>query len=166
MENAEFIEIIREHRSLIYKVCRVYCKSASDMQDLEQEILINLWSSMDRFDGRVKLSTWMYRVSVNTAIMFYRKSSRYRRRHLLTDSPILERAETPNTDETESQLNHLYHAIGELKDHDKALIMLYLDGVNQSEIAEIIGISQTNVATRIGRIKNRLKKRILTSKTR
>ena len=76
MKNEEYISIIKAHQNLIFKICNNYCKDAESKQDLEQEILIQIWHSLKQFDGRVKLSTWIYRVSLNTAISFYRTAKK------------------------------------------------------------------------------------------
>ena len=158
LEKESFIEIIKQHRSLIYKVCHSYCSDPTDRKDLEQEILLQLWTSMERFDGRVKLSTWMYKVALNTAIMFYRTHSRHKGKKRLLDASILSIPAEEKDEVYEEQLSLLYGYINQLSDHEKALILLYLDGIKQREIAEILGITETHVSSKISRIKKKLRK--------
>ena len=163
MEKEAFIEIIKQHRSLIFKVCHSYCSDPTARKDLEQEILLQLWKSMERFDGRVKLSTWMYKVALNTAIMFYRNQSRQKRKWSLTDASVLSIPAEEKDEVYEEQVSLLYGWINQLSAPDKALILLYLDGIKQKEIAEILGITETNVSSKISRIKKKLKKRVKSS---
>ena len=160
LEKESFIEIIKQHRGLIYKVCHSYCSDPTDRKDLEQEILLQLWKSMGRFDGRVKLSTWMYKVALNTAIMFYRSQSRYKGKNRLLDASILSIPEEEKDEVYAEHLSLLYRYINQLGDHDRALILLYLDGIKQSEIADILGITESNVSSKINRIKKKLKHRV------
>ncbi|MEM8886374.1 MAG: sigma-70 family RNA polymerase sigma factor [Bacteroidota bacterium] len=160
MEKESFIEIIKQHRSLIYKVCHSYCSDPTDRKDLEQEILLQLWKSMERFDGRVKLSTWMYKVALNTAIMFYRTHSRHKRKWSLADESVLSIPTEEKDEVYEEQVSLLYGWINQLSNPDKALILLYLDGIKQKEIAEILGITETNVSSKISRIKKKWKNRV------
>jgi len=160
LEKEAFIEIIKQHRSLIFKVCHSYCSDPTDRKDLEQEILLQLWKSMERFDGRVKLSTWMYKVALNTAIIFYRTQSRHRNKWSLADASILSIPAEQKDEVYEEQVSLLYGWINQLSNPDKALILLYLDGIKQGEIAEILGITETNVSSKISRIKKKWKKRV------
>ncbi|MEL6252136.1 MAG: sigma-70 family RNA polymerase sigma factor [Bacteroidota bacterium] len=160
MEKEAFIKIIKQHQSLIYKVCHSYCSDPTDRKDLEQEILLQLWKSMEGFDGRVKLSTWMYKVALNTAIMFYRTHSRHKLKRSYLDSSLFSIAAEEKDEAYEEQLALLYIFINQLSANDKALILLYLDGIKQKEIAEILGISETNVSSKISRIKKKLKDRV------
>ncbi|MDW3649258.1 MAG: sigma-70 family RNA polymerase sigma factor [Bacteroidia bacterium] len=160
MEKETFIEIIKQHRSLIYKICHSYCSDPTDRKDLEQEIFLQLWKSMGRFDGRVKISTWMYKVALNTAIMFYRNHSRHRVNRSFWDHSLLSIQNEEKDEAYEEQISLLYRFINQLNDNEKALILLYLDGIKQKEIAEILGITETNVSSKISRIKKKLKDRV------
>jgi RNA polymerase sigma-70 factor (ECF subfamily) len=158
----EFLNRIEEHKLIIYKICNSYCKNRYDRADLAQEISYQLWKSYNHFNGSVKFSTWMYRVALNVAITFYRKTK--------TGEAIIQLAE-PDTEiedkkndtaELEKNINTLQQFINELKELDKALMILYLEEKSYNEIAEILGITETNVATRISRIKDKLKQKFST----
>jgi RNA polymerase sigma factor (sigma-70 family) len=159
MENqsmqADFIDLIEKNKKLIYKVSHLYCDNNIDKKDLFQDIITNLWVSFPNFQNRSKVSTWIYRVSLNTAITWFRDFSRQSKR-------IEYRSLIPNmTEEYDHSFNELYdrlyQAINILGKIDKAVILLHLEDYSYDEIAEVVGISKTNVATKINRIKIRLK---------
>lgn len=154
MTKEEFIQLIETHKKLIYKICHTYCKDAESRKDLEQEIIIQLWGAMKKYNGNVKISTYMYKIGLNTAISHYRKSKKWR------ISPINESIlSTPdeNNFHLDEQVKFLYQCIQELNKIDKAIILLHLEEHNYQEIADIIGITKTNVATKLNRIKKKLK---------
>jgi RNA polymerase sigma factor (sigma-70 family) len=158
----EFIKRMNEHKLIIYKICNSYCKNQYDRDDLAQEITYQLWKSYNHFNGAVKFSTWMYRVALNVAITFYRKTK--------TGEAIIKLAEpdteiedsNEDTADLEKNINTLQQFLNELKELDKALMILFLEEKSYSEIAEILGITETNVATRISRIKDKLKQKFST----
>ncbi|MBK9401947.1 MAG: sigma-70 family RNA polymerase sigma factor [Bacteroidetes bacterium] len=152
-----FISVIKSHRGIIYKVSNSYCKNVEDRKDLVQEIIIQLWKSFDNYDENFKYSTWMYRIALNVAISFYRKeNSRQKISYSLTDD-IVNFPEYELAPDRETELGILQKLISQLKDLDKALMLLYLEEKGHQEIAHIIGLSETNVATKISRIKKILK---------
>jgi RNA polymerase sigma factor (sigma-70 family) len=151
-----FQALLNEHKRILYKVCHSYCRNRDDREDLAQEIIIQLWQSFVRFDDRYRFSTWMYRIALNVAISFQRRE-RTRTRHLIWDDERVLDA----VDETESQpddVRVLYQFIERLDELNKALVLLYLDGNIYKEIADVLGISETNVASKINRLKNSLKR--------
>lgn len=153
-----FQDIIEQHKGILFKVARAYCQNEEDRQDLIQEMMIQIWKSVHKYNDQFKISTWLYRISLNVAISFYRKNTTRANRYTIlkeqmTEIPIEEKAET------EQQLNLLEQFISELKELDKALIILFLEDKSHTEIAEILGISVSNVGTKIGRIKDKLKTR-------
>ncbi len=153
-----FQTLVEEHKKILYKVCNSYCRDRDSRDDLAQEILIQMWRSFGRFDGRCRFSTWMYRIALNVAISFYRRESA-RARHVISSEQHLLEA----VDETERQpeeVRLLYQFIEALDPLNRALILLYLDDNSYQEIADVLGITQTNVATKIGRLKNRMKEQI------
>jgi RNA polymerase sigma factor (sigma-70 family) len=158
----QFTHTIEQHKGIILKVARVYCPSTEDRDDLVQEILIQLWKSYPRYDSTYKISTWMYRIALNVAISYYRSNQA---RNTLT-TPLQEHdlnlSAEPNDRSKEDQLTQLETFIDELKAFDKALILLYLDHKSHQEIAEIMGISNSNVGTKIGRIKEQLRNKFNT----
>lgn len=157
MEKEKFISIVSENRKLIYKICYSYCKKPDDRKDLEQEILLQLWKSFRKFDGRVKITTWMYRVALNTAISFYRNDYKRNGNCVPIDDSIISLPLLQEDPEVIENTSILYLLIEKLNEFDKSIILLYLDDNKYQVIAEILGISETNVATRISRIKKTLK---------
>jgi RNA polymerase sigma factor (sigma-70 family) len=153
-----FQHLVEEHKRILYKVCNSYCRERDSRDDLAQEIMIQLWRSFSNFDGRCRFSTWMYRIALNVAISFYRKEST-RARHVISDEQYLLEA----ADETESlpeDIRLLYQFIEGLDPLNKALILLYLDDNSYREIADVLGITETNVATKISRLKNKMKQEL------
>jgi RNA polymerase sigma factor (sigma-70 family) len=149
---------LEEHKKILYKICNSYCRDRDARDDLAQEIIIQLWQSFGKYDESRRFSTWMYRIALNVAISFYRRE-RTRTRHVISDEEhVLEAA-----NETESQseeMRILYQFIEGLDPLNKALVLLYLDGNNYQEIAEVVGISETNVATKISRLKSKMKQEL------
>ncbi len=157
---AAFEKLIQDHKGLIYKVTNAYCKNEEDRKDLIQEIIVQLWKSFDRYDPKFKHSTWIYRIALNVSISFYRKEKRRNEiANSLSESVIMYIDTSEKTVEQETSIQLLHTFITELKELDRALILLYLEEKSHKEIAEIIGITETNVATRISRIKLALKQK-------
>ena len=153
----KFISEFQQHQNIIHKVCRIYTNNQDAHNDLFQEITIQLWKAYPKFRGDSKLSTWMYRIGLNTAITLYRKS----KRTIKTQDfdRVLYKIESTDYDDTEEeQLKLMYEAIYQLNDIDKALMFLYLEDKNYKEIAKTIGISEVNARVKMNRIKTRLKK--------
>jgi len=124
---------------------------------LQQEILMQLWSSFLKFDGRVKISTWIYKIALNTAILYYRNDCKYNDKKGTIDASIISLSNFETDSEQDENILMLNQFIERLNKMDKALILLYLDEYKYKDIADIIGISETNVATKISRIKKSLK---------
>ncbi len=154
-----------EHKKLIYKVSAMYCAQTEDRKDLMQEMAIQLWKTLPNYDKKYKQSTWLYRVVLNTAISYYRKSQRRKKVIYPIDESIISVADKPQNESLEENLNQLECFIQDLNEFNKAIMILYLDGNSYQEIAAILGISETNVATKISRIKKQLKKKFSTTKT-
>jgi RNA polymerase sigma factor (sigma-70 family) len=157
VEKDKFISVIKENQNLIYKICCSYCLIPEYRKDLQQEILMQLWNSFSKFDGRVKMSTWIYRIALNTAISFYRNNSKHSDRKVTIDASIISLSNFEYVPEKDENIAMLYQFINKLNEMDKALILLYLDDNKYKDMAEILGISETNVATKINRIKKILK---------
>lgn len=158
-----FLERIDRHRGILFKVANAYCRSHEDREDLVQETIAQLWRSYSRFDERVAFSTWMYRVAMNVAISFYRREQS-KRRILEAPAVVLERMPAPEEPENDYRIDLIGELIEALGPLDRALMVLYLDDYPHAEIAEILGISQSNVGTKIGRIKERLKRNAAVAK--
>jgi RNA polymerase sigma-70 factor (ECF subfamily) len=157
VQKDQFVSLIRENQNLIFKICNSYCADPENRKDLQQEILIQLWKSFAKFDGRVKISTWMYKVALNTAIFYFRNNSKHDNNKVPLDATIISLAHTEPEPELDERIMLLNKFIGQLNELDKALMLLYLDDNKQKDIAEILGLSETNVATKISRIKKTLK---------
>lgn len=161
----EFLEVIETNKGIIYKVANSYCKSEEDKKDLIQEIIIQLWRSFHKYNDQFKRSTWMYRIALNVAISFYRKAvSRKKIAMPISDKDMVSIKED-DPKESDPALAQLQKFITELKEFDRALILLYLEEKSQKEIADILGITSSNVSTRIVRIKEKLRKRFLKIKS-
>jgi RNA polymerase sigma-70 factor (ECF subfamily) len=157
IQKEAFLTLIEKNKGIIIKVCNSYCVSKSDREDLAQEIVYHLWKSGNSFNANSKFSTWMYRVALNVAISFYRKKTRSNNVVALNESHMDIEDNTNNADETEKRVIELQRFINEMKELDRALTLLYFEEKSYREMAEILGISETNVATKISRIKSRLK---------
>lgn len=156
--NESFQELIMQHKGILFKVARTYCQDEEDRQDLIQEIMIQIWQSFHKYNNKFKISTWLYRISINVAISFYRKDS-VRKKYRIPFDEQISKINDDEEIEKEQKLNLLDQFIGELKEFDKALILLYLEDKSHTEIADILGISVSNVGTKVGRIKDKLKHR-------
>ena len=156
----EFLTTIDTHKKIIYKVVNSYCKNKEDRKDLEQEIIIQLWNSFDKYNAEYKYSTWMYRIALNVAISFYRKEKKWLviNDFYSEDSIYSIADENENKTELDHNIKLLQEFINRLNELNKALMLLYLEEKPYDEIAAILGISKTNVATKISRLKLKLKK--------
>lgn len=157
-----FVKLIKEHEGLIFKASTIYTNNTQDQKDLFQEIVYQLWKSFDSFKNNSKISTWMYRVAMNTAITQLKKRKR---------SPIAEPIEKivlkqidTNDSSFEEKLRKVYQHINQLNVLEKGIMLLLLEGKNYEEIGEISGLTSTNVGTRINRIKKKLKSQIIKNK--
>ena len=161
-ENERFLLLLEEHKRILYKIANAYCRDAEDRRDLAQEIVIQLWRSFPRYDDRYRFSTWMYRVGMNVAISFLRSEGRRSRKTVaLEQADVIDFAAADRAmGEAGDDIRLLNELVSRLDELSRALIMLYLEGYSHAEIAEILGISATNVGTRIGRIKSRLQEGI------
>jgi RNA polymerase sigma factor (sigma-70 family) len=154
-----FLSVIHTHKGILYKVANSYCHDPEDRKDLIQEITVQLWKSFDNYSDQYKYSTWIYRIALNVAISFYRKENHRKQVSDPLNEGILNFADSGLSFETDENIGFLQQFIGELKDLDKAMMLLYLEEKSNREIAEIMGISETNVTTKIGRIKKVLKQK-------
>ncbi len=157
-----FISAIKDNESFIYKIASVYTNTIEDRNDLVQEIIYQLWKSFDSFNQKSSLSTWMYRVALNVSL-YQLKLSKKRISTIPIDEHLLNNRETDNSENDEAW-KLFKQQIDNLNLLDKAIVMLYFDNKSYDEIAEIIGISKSNVGTKLLRIKEKLKSQI--NKTR
>ncbi len=158
-EEQAFVALIETHQGIIHKVCRLYAFGEAEREDLFQEIVLQLWRNYRSYSGKAKISTWMYRVALNTAISALRKKER--RPNLNSNEPLpfglAERIQDPDLAE---KRQFLYRAIEQLSEIERAIVLLYLEDHSYDEISQIIGITSNNVGVKLNRIKVKLKKKI------
>ncbi|MDB4291914.1 RNA polymerase sigma factor [Maribacter sp.] len=154
----DFVRIIKENEGIIYKIARTYTRTRDDRNDLYQEIVYQLWKSFHTFKGNSKISTWIYRVALNTSISQWRKEKRTGHKVEL-DQLFLQQSEGYSS-QFEERLALVYEQINQLNDIEKGVILLFLEGKKYEEIAAITGFSASNVGTRISRIKNKMRHQI------
>jgi len=161
-EEEEFVRLIREHQGLIYKVSALYAEGKEDQNDLYQEIVYQLWKSFDSFRGESKRSTWMYRVALNTAIGQLNRGKR-RKQEVSLDTVEQWAGDSPS-EVLEERIRLLHREIRKLNVLEKGIILLLLEGKKYDEIAEITGLTPTNIGTRISRIKEKLRTEMVKTK--
>ena len=156
-EQERFEGLISQNRGIAFKVANAYVRDPEDRRDLVQQIVTEAWRSFPHFDASRKFSTWMYRIALNVAIS-QRRSATVRARVMspLDDETLATMAEPSRTD-PDGRLRDLYRVIDALDDFSRALVVLYLEGYDQREIADILGLTETNVATRMSRLRQRLR---------
>lgn len=145
-----FVDMIRQYEPIIYKVSSFYADQNQSINDLYQEVVLNLWKAYPSFRGESKISTWIYRIALNTCITFFRRAG---------SQPVYVNLEidVPEAAESGDEIKELYALINRLGKIERALILLYLDEKSYKEISDITGLTVTNVATKISRIKEKLK---------
>lgn len=153
----KFLDILEKNIGIILKISRIYAKVEQDREDLMNDIVFELWKSFQQFREESKISTWIYRIALNVSMNYKRKM-----RNAAIFKPLDEFKKEAILDWSDdrnhlAELDLLYDCIDELNEINKAIILLYLDGNSHEEIAEIVGLSKTNVGTRIGRIKEQIK---------
>ncbi|MAE84242.1 MAG: hypothetical protein CMB80_15985 [Flammeovirgaceae bacterium] len=158
LEKHRFLELINDNRGIIRSLCKIYYISQADQEDAFQDIVLQLWKSMGSFQGKSEISTWIYRVGLNTILSQKRKDKKS-----IEAEPIDSAHHILQSAMADDQLELLQLIIRSLKDIDKAIVVLYLEGYRNKEIAEILKLSPTNVATRFNRIKSQLKLKFNTS---
>lgn len=159
----KFIEMIKQNEGVIYKITTIYARNGEDQKDLYQEIVAQLWTAFEKFRGEAKVSTWIYRIAINTAITRLRKETK--RNSISIDQAVL--AYTQNSDPIwEDKIKLLYHHIGLLNDLQKGIILLFLEDKSYEEIATITGLSPSNVGTRLSRIRQKLRTKMLANKNK
>ena len=149
----QFVQTINQHQGILHKVCGIYCSNATEREDLFQEMVLQLWKAFPSFRSEAKISTWMYRIALNTAISGLRK-----KKIAITElEKVSFQIEDKQEANIEEELQHLYKAIEHLSDVEKSIVLLYLEDKPYEEIAEITGITANYVAVKMSRIKEKLK---------
>lgn len=156
MEAQQLTDLVRRHARLIHRIAHLYCRDATDREDVVQEVAVQLWRSRHRYDQRYAETTWVYRIALNVAISFQRRERRHRERRLALDEHAITIAVAPEVD-LDEDIQLLLDCIDDLGPLDKALVLLYLDGNEHASIADVLGISVSNVGTKLLRIKDRLR---------
>jgi RNA polymerase sigma-70 factor (ECF subfamily) len=152
MEEKQFLAVIKENQGIFYKICRLYRDIPEDREDLFQEIIYQLWKSRESFKQDSKLSTWIYRIALNTAIATFRK-----KKHTMEYRPIMPDLPEEEPDENLAlRQEQLFAALKQLEDGDKAIITLYLEDLSYQQISEVTGISENYVGVKLNRIKLRI----------
>jgi len=155
----QFISIFEENIGIILKIARAYAHTAQDREDLINDIAVELWKAYPGFKGNSKVSTWIYRISLNTSMNYKRKINS--NKILLYEAIEFNYSDLSTENEENPLIETLYDCIAELDEFNKVIIILYLDGNTHEEISQITGISRTNVGTRIFRIKEQLKSKVI-----
>ncbi len=160
-----FKEILEGNSGRINRICSYYCPNDADLNDMYQEVLVNIWKSLDKFRGNSTISTWIYRIAVNTSISF--SGSAYRNKKLFIDQipqsliVLLDEEDLEQKFRKEEHLEQLEICLNQLSVIDKALISLFLEGLSLREIADVIGLTEPNVKVKIHRIKEQLKQKLI-----
>ena len=151
-----FMAIVDDNRRMIYKVCYMYADDDEHFKDLYQEVLANLWQGLDSFRGDARMSTWLYRTAINTCVTYFRRNAKHDNGKVGLETL----ADTPGDDrDHQSELRQMYRLIGGLDRMEKAIILMWLDEKSYDEIAGVTGLPRNTVATRLHRIKQKLKER-------
>lgn len=157
-QEQEFLTQLNTHKGILHKISRMYMDEPDDQDDLVQEIICQLWKAYGSFRSESKFSTWMYRVAINTAIVFFKKEKKR-----ISSSPLEHldiKDDHKETETKESQLSHLYKALQKLEKVEKAIVFYHMEGYSHREIAQNIGLSEVNTRVRLNRAKTKLKELI------
>ncbi|MCJ7933761.1 MAG: RNA polymerase sigma factor [Chryseobacterium sp.] len=152
---AAFLKLINQHKGILYKASRIYADSTEDREDLQQEILVQLWKSYQNFKGNSEFSTWMYRVAINTAIT-YLKKEKQRTNNQTDTTPQFEVRQEDYNPAKDKQLEFFYTAVQELNSLEKAVIFYFMEGMSHKEIGNNLGISEGNARVKLNRTKEKI----------
>ena len=154
-----FLSALENNQEKLFRICSIYAKDDEDAKDLFQEVLVHIWRSMSTFKGNSTIGTWMYRVALNVCLRFKSKHAKNQNRFIRLDSlSIANFGSIENNEEKNEKLNSLRKCVKELNKADKAIVALYLEGINYKEISSILGLSENHIAVKIKRIKSKLLK--------
>jgi RNA polymerase sigma factor (sigma-70 family) len=154
-KEARFESLLSQHKGILYKIARSYAYCQEDQHDLIQDITLQLWRSFDSYDPAFKLSTWVYRVAMNTAISFLRSDSLRKKYHVRTDVMLLDEPEESGNEELMLEIQRMLQRLNKI---DRAMFIMHLDGLDYAGISDVLNISASNVGTRLSRIKQQLNK--------
>ena len=156
-QEKQFVEVIQENEGILYKMTRLYANNKENQKDLYQDIVYQLWKSFNTFRGDAKLSTWIYRIALNTALLYLKNNKRKGNKTSLDGIVLINENYDPVL---EKRLKILYAHIRKLGEIDKGIVFLFLEGKKYEEISDITGMSTSNIGTRMVRIKGKLNKQI------
>jgi RNA polymerase sigma-70 factor, ECF subfamily len=160
-KEAQFKSAVEANKDRIYRICCCYVRDGAERSDVFQEVLIHIWEGLDRFEEKSLLSTWIYRITVNTCLGHVRMQTRRRKifdeRTNIDEAILPDDTSTEAAEETERDINRMYESINQLLPIEKTLVSLYLEDLSTTEMADIVGISEANVRVKVHRIKKRLK---------
>jgi len=154
-KEARFESLLSEHKGILYKIARSYSYCQEDQRDLIQDITLQLWRSFNSYAPAFKLSTWVYRVAMNTAISFLRSDSLRKKYHITTDVMLLDE---PQESGNEEMMLEIQRMLQRLNKFDRAMFIMHLDGLDYAAISDVLKVSASNVGTRLSRIKQQLNK--------
>jgi len=157
-QEKQFVEVIQDNEGILYKISRLYTDNKEDQKDLYQDIVYQLWKSFDSFKGNAQRSTWVYRIALNTALLYLKNKKKKGHKTSLEDIVLIEENYDPVLEE---RLQILYAHIRKLGEVDKGIVFLFLEGKKYKEISDITGMSSSNIGTRMVRIKEKLNKQII-----
>jgi RNA polymerase sigma-70 factor (ECF subfamily) len=157
-QEKEFVEVIQDNEDILYKMTRLYANNKEDQKDLYQDIVYQLWKAFNTFRGDAKLSTWIYRIALNTALLYLKNKKRKGYNTSLDGIVLINENYDPVLEE---RLKILYAHIREFGEVDKGIVFLFLEGKKYEEISDITGMSTSNIGTRMARIKEKLNKQII-----
>lgn len=156
-QEKEFLEKIEKHKGVVFKISKMYMDERNDQQDLFQEIIYQTWKSYNTFQGKSEFSTWLYRIALNTAIVFLKSQ---KRKSFIQNNDSVENfkiSQEDYDDKDDRNLKKMYEAIHKLNSIDKALIFYYLEDIPGKEMAAQLGISEVNARVKLNRAKEKLK---------
>lgn len=156
-----FKQVLAKNRDRIFRICCAYERDKDERDDLFQQVIINIWKNLDKFEGRSEISTWIYRIAVNTSLMHVNKTKKEEKMHSVLDENTLNIPETEEREEKiqiGSQIEQLYECINKLQEIDRLIISMVLDDLSYKEIAEVTGMTVNNIGVKINRIKKELGK--------
>ena len=160
-KESQFKAAVEANKDRIFRICCCYVRDEVERRDVFQEVLIHIWEGLDRFEEKSRLSTWIYRIAVNTCLGHIRMQTRRRKvfdeRSGIDEETVPDDSSTEAAEEAEREIRLLYDSINQLLPVEKTLISLYLEDVSSAEMADIVGISESNVRVKLHRIKKKLK---------